>query len=311
MTPQQTHAGSAHRQRAALLGSLLALASAAGAAALLCWSIGELRSAQDATIPVAEGVTLLTAGVAGVVAAGLAYAAALGVLALRAGAVPDPAAQGLRLAPRLATRSATMLLALAVTAPAAHADVSHGQPTTSIASASSISSVASSAAGTEVEDINLPSHSLLAHSPPAHSPPAHSLPGQEDGDSDEGGGALGASLRTTTPPRPVPLPGWQSTRVTPPTPAPATTETSTPMATPTEPVTPMTSSTEDALVVVTRGDTLWSIAAADLGPAASPAQIAAHWPRWYEANRRVIGPNPDLILPGHVLQPPTPSGEQP
>ena len=61
-------------------------------------------------------------------------------------------------------------------------------------------------------------------------------------------------------------------------------------------------------VVVVRGDTLWSIAARALGPEATPAQIAAEWPRWYAANRDVIGPNPDIIRPGEILTAPNGGG---
>jgi len=57
-----------------------------------------------------------------------------------------------------------------------------------------------------------------------------------------------------------------------------------------------------ARVVVKPGDTLWSIAAKDLGPNATPEDIAARWPAWYAANRQSIGPDPDLILPGQVLR---------
>jgi nucleoid-associated protein YgaU len=57
-------------------------------------------------------------------------------------------------------------------------------------------------------------------------------------------------------------------------------------------------------VVVRYGDTLWSIAAAHLGPGASHGQIAASWPRWYAANRQVIGPDPGVIHPGQRLRPP-------
>lgn len=59
-------------------------------------------------------------------------------------------------------------------------------------------------------------------------------------------------------------------------------------------------------VVVRRGDTLWDIAARALGPDASIADVAASWPDWYAANRSTIGPDPDLILPGQLLRPPTP-----
>jgi len=57
-------------------------------------------------------------------------------------------------------------------------------------------------------------------------------------------------------------------------------------------------------VVVRRGDTLWDIAARHLGPEATAAQIAQDWPRWYAANRSLIGDDPDLILPGQRLIPP-------
>ena len=57
--------------------------------------------------------------------------------------------------------------------------------------------------------------------------------------------------------------------------------------------------------VVVRGDTLWDIAAASLPDGASNADIARETQRWYDANRQVIGENPDLILPGQILQAPT------
>jgi nucleoid-associated protein YgaU len=61
---------------------------------------------------------------------------------------------------------------------------------------------------------------------------------------------------------------------------------------------------EVATVVVVLGDCLWTIAANSLGPGATNAAIAAEWPRWYEANHRVIGADPDLLLPGTVLHAP-------
>lgn len=57
-------------------------------------------------------------------------------------------------------------------------------------------------------------------------------------------------------------------------------------------------------VVVRRGDTLWDIAARHLGPEATAAEVATEWPRWHRANRDLIGPQPDLILPGQRLRPP-------
>jgi resuscitation-promoting factor RpfA len=60
------------------------------------------------------------------------------------------------------------------------------------------------------------------------------------------------------------------------------------------------------VVTVVPGDCLWTIAATHLGRSDSSAEIAAAWPRWYAANRRVIGPDPDLLLPGTVLRAPAP-----
>jgi len=59
-------------------------------------------------------------------------------------------------------------------------------------------------------------------------------------------------------------------------------------------------------VAVRAGDSLWTIAARALGPAAGDVEIAAHWPSWYEANRNVIGADPNVLLPGQVLKPPVP-----
>jgi hypothetical protein len=61
---------------------------------------------------------------------------------------------------------------------------------------------------------------------------------------------------------------------------------------------------EQATVEVRPGDSLWSIVARTLGPGASELEIAAAWPDWYEANRGVIGEDPDLIRPGQLLTAP-------
>ncbi|WP_055749654.1 LysM peptidoglycan-binding domain-containing protein [Frankia sp. AvcI1] len=58
-------------------------------------------------------------------------------------------------------------------------------------------------------------------------------------------------------------------------------------------------------VVVLRGDNLWTIAARHLGPTATHEQIAAEWPRWWAANSDVIGHDPNVILPGQRLRPPS------
>jgi hypothetical protein len=60
----------------------------------------------------------------------------------------------------------------------------------------------------------------------------------------------------------------------------------------------------DGAVTVRSGVSLWSLAAAHQGRDATAAQIAAAWPRWYAENRRVVGDDPTLILPGQRLRPP-------
>jgi nucleoid-associated protein YgaU len=56
-----------------------------------------------------------------------------------------------------------------------------------------------------------------------------------------------------------------------------------------------------ATVVVAPGDTLWAIAAERLEPGASVARVAEAWPRLYELNRDVIGPDPGHLEPGQRL----------
>lgn len=62
--------------------------------------------------------------------------------------------------------------------------------------------------------------------------------------------------------------------------------------------------TDAGEVTVVVGDSLWLIAARAIGPTASEIETARLWPRWYEANRGVIGEHPDVLLPGQVLRPP-------
>ncbi|MGY1986943.1 LysM peptidoglycan-binding domain-containing protein [Blastococcus sp. SYSU DS0669] len=60
--------------------------------------------------------------------------------------------------------------------------------------------------------------------------------------------------------------------------------------------------------VVVRGDCLWTIAAGHLartgGAQPSTAEVATAVAAWWHANAEVIGPDPDLLLPGQVLRPP-------
>lgn len=64
--------------------------------------------------------------------------------------------------------------------------------------------------------------------------------------------------------------------------------------------------TSTEIVIVRPGDSLWLIAATELGPGADDASIDATWRQWYQANRSVIGSDPDLIEPGQQLHAPHP-----
>jgi len=52
---------------------------------------------------------------------------------------------------------------------------------------------------------------------------------------------------------------------------------------------------------VERGDSLWRITAALLGPGASDVSINRAWPELYAANADAVGADPALIQPGLVL----------
>ena len=58
-------------------------------------------------------------------------------------------------------------------------------------------------------------------------------------------------------------------------------------------------------VVVQSGDTLWAIARDRLDRNDDVATTAREVDRWHDANREVIGSDPDLIHPGQRLTPPS------
>ena len=55
-------------------------------------------------------------------------------------------------------------------------------------------------------------------------------------------------------------------------------------------------------VTVAPGDTLWELAARDLSPDASPADVDEHWRLLWQVNRAALGPDPDVIQPGTSLR---------
>lgn len=63
-------------------------------------------------------------------------------------------------------------------------------------------------------------------------------------------------------------------------------------------------------ITVRPGDSLWSIAQADLGPDAGLRDVDERWRALYAANRPAIGDDPDLITPGQQLRPPRTENDQ-
>lgn len=61
---------------------------------------------------------------------------------------------------------------------------------------------------------------------------------------------------------------------------------------------------DSGAVLVRPGDSLWRISCRQVGPRASQTAIARHVADLYDANRRTIGNDPDLIYPGQLLTPP-------
>ena len=61
-----------------------------------------------------------------------------------------------------------------------------------------------------------------------------------------------------------------------------------------------------AAIIVQRGDSLWRIAARQLPAGHTDEDVAKAWPRWYAANRAVIGADPSAIRPGQRLVAPAP-----
>lgn len=104
-----------------------------------------------------------------------------------------------------------------------------------------------------------------------------------------------AALVAPAPGAPTTLPGFVPTAA-PPSPATADLVTSPPSRPAVNP--------EPVPVVVLAGDSLWTIARTHLGAGATDTEVAAEWPRWWHANRALVGDDPDHLLPGQQLLPP-------
>jgi resuscitation-promoting factor RpfA len=115
-----------------------------------------------------------------------------------------------------------------------------------------------------------------------------------------GPGATATSAATAPAGAIIPTPSWPTDDTLPAPTWPTTTGTT--ASSP--PSTPTAASHPASTVVVRRGDSLWRIAASRLPGHPSERRIAASWPRWYAANRTVVGNDPDHIVPGQLLHVP-------
>lgn len=135
------------------------------------------------------------------------------------------------------------------------------------------------------------SHSAELH--PAEAPPTDPAPeAAAPGSSPEQGSRTGA---------PLPTLGWGEAS------GPGTAETGSDASPPHGTGSPGSGSegsdsSAQRTVVVERGDSLWSISDDLLGPGPSdPEVIAAAWPLLHEANRDLLGADPDRLHPGQEL----------
>jgi hypothetical protein len=89
---------------------------------------------------------------------------------------------------------------------------------------------------------------------------------------------------------------------------PASGSAGTPLPVPARPV----GSVHNDKLIVHHGDTLWQLAADRLRSSASPGDVATLVADLHQRNRKVIGPDPDLIRPGQRLAvPPRASSSEP
>ncbi|USQ75278.1 LysM peptidoglycan-binding domain-containing protein [Ornithinimicrobium cryptoxanthini] len=252
---------------AAVLGALGA--ALLGWVSTACWQrvVGAVgQDAWSASIEVAQGLEIIVLAAAGLVSAWLSVLLLAGSAAALPGARLAPLRSfTTRLAPRLVPRITAGLVTTAVVL--TPAGVAHAAPETGWGATQSVS--ASGGPGTRTALVTLAGAGT----------PGTEAPGTK-------------ATGTDAPAAGAPEPGWRPTE--PPRTAPSSTSI--------DLVSRGTAAPDS--IVVRAGDTLWDITARHLGADADAPTIAAAWPLWFEANRDVIGADPDLILPGTLLVPP-------
>lgn len=261
---------------------------------------GPLAAARAGTATFDELLAVAAAAAVLVLLAWVAAVLAITALTALPGVLGDASVRVVgRIAPGVAGRVARLALGLSLTAgpvsactPALAGDVSEHPSQVAAEPVGDSGLTGVGRIGEVVAPEGMPGTDAK-HQPPAVEPPAGPATSEPP---------TGPATGSTTGPatgRPVAQPPTAPISTDEPTPQPSPTPDAGLAAEPTREHRPA------GEVVVKRGDTLWAIAARHLGSGATAADVAAEWPRWYAANRAVIGDDPDLILPGMILRPPT------
>lgn len=264
------------------IGGLAALIGMGATALTLWWSLvlgPSLATWRGSSAPrPADALLTVVAAAAFILGSWLLLGILLDVLAQAPGALGQLAAcLSARITPRLARQVVAGILGLGATTvllPPASVAGPGGQVLTSTTDSPTARPFAEAQALPTSTAGRTPAWTALDSAPAMQTIPAQTIPGQT-----------------------IPEPGWVA-------PAPVVR----PLPDPGMLSGPSWAPVPDGEVVVLRGDSLWTIAARHLGPEATDAEIAVAWPRWYAANRAVIGSDADRLLPGQILQAPSLSG---
>ena len=275
------------RVLAVVLGSLLL---GGGATLLVAQGLRASWAAVTAPGPArpADGLLLCAAALSALLTLWLVLGLVLSVLSALPGAAGRIARRGAgHVAPPVVRRLAVLALGAGLAVPLVAATASAG--------AASTGTARDETSGRPVSSGPLVTEGAAATAPSASWPTPASPPR-----------AAGSASPPSVRPTPVPFPGEAPDAAWTPSP-PDRTRIHDPEGLDLLSRTPAAGHVVDEGVVVRRGDSLWSITGRYLGPSATADEIAREWPRWHEANRDVIGDDPDLIRPGQVLHPPASS----
>jgi nucleoid-associated protein YgaU len=279
--------------RSATAATAALLFSAVGLWALWLAATGPLTAVRTTGPDAAEDLLVLgAAGVGAVLLAWLGLGATLSALGAAPGAIGRLAAAAAdRVAPATVRRLTAALLGTALATGATH--VAHADPSFPAPPLTTTTSRTAPAPD--------PGFAITVRAPVVDAVPD---PGTTDPVATVPDPGFGAGLRTAPATSSAPGPAVASAPT--PAPAPAKETRTPPVLGPLGPAPHTPSPAPGARgVTVVRGDSLWAIAARHLGPHATPHQVAREWRRWYATNRKVIGPDPDLIRVCQVLTPPS------